>query len=112
MFKLEFKKKVPLCNILGKGRCTKETGFNPILTWRIILAVFFPLIILVGFFSWHSYSILNAEDFMAVLPNTPIRFETIDKNSLEQVVKFFENRQATTTAIISNPTSVLVDPSL
>lgn len=102
--------------IIGKffgyeGESLKMKEINPERDWSIILTLFVFGTIFIAVFSFYMYGKVNGRKFFvnSVLEETLV--ETIDRDELKNIIKYYESKDRLFQGIKSQKQS-LVDPSV
>ena len=93
-----------------KGYRKTERLINPTIYWKLVLFIGFLLVLASVLFGLYLFMIINQE-FVAPQGNTTSGIETVSKERIDSVLKYFSDRDQKSTQII-NSRSPITDPSL
>jgi hypothetical protein len=99
-------------NFLKKKKVYKKNRFKLSASsyWRIILGLFFLLLILAVFLGLNTYERVEGE-LVFSMGDTNNRIEKDKKNKVNEVLNYFKTREEKTKEIL-NSGSIIIDPSL
>ena len=87
----------------------ENSKINPNLYWRIMVVVFFVIVISAFVFGYLLFTRITNETFSEV--STPSgHIETVQKDRIEKVLSYFSDREKKSTDIL-NSASPVIDPS-
>ena len=88
----------------------ESSGLSLNLYWEFSIFLMFVVFFLSSFFGYHLFRQINQEPVLEVNSTSP-QVETVNKDRIEKVLKYFSIREQKSNQILNSPSSV-VDPSL